>query len=97
MSDYSDRTQGALFANHSKKAANHPDFRGELTISKELLRELVELAKSGKDAKLEIAAWNKTSKGGVDYLSVSGSTYRERPAGAAPRRAPAPRGEDVPF
>ena len=61
MADYSNRdmTQGALFINNRKKQTNHPDFRGELTLSKALLKELVEKVKEGKEAKLSLAVWKK--------------------------------------
>ena len=50
MADYQNRdmTQGALFINNRKKQQNHPDFRGELTLSKALLKDLVERVKEGR-------------------------------------------------
>ena len=46
MAEYQNRdiTQCALFINNRKTSQNQPDFRGELTLSKALLKELVEKA-----------------------------------------------------
>lgn len=82
MADYSnkDMTQGALFVNKKKTKDNQPDFRGELTLSKALLRELVEMVKAGKEAKLSLATWNKTSKAGNQYQSMAAQVFVERTA-----------------
>lgn len=72
-----DMTQGALFINNRKKAANQPDFRGELTLSKALLKELVERVKEGKEAKLSLAVWKKKSKAGNEYQSIAAQIYTE--------------------
>jgi hypothetical protein len=79
MADYSnkDMTQGALFINNRKKQTNHPDFRGELTLSKALLKELVEKVKEGKEAKLSLAVWKKQSKAGNEYQSIAAQIYTE--------------------
>jgi len=80
MADYKNRdmTQGALFANTRKTSANQPDFRGELTLSKALLKELVENVKAGKEAKLSLAVWKKTSKKGNEFQSIAASLYVEK-------------------
>lgn len=79
MSEYQNRdmTQGALFINNRKKAANQPDFRGELTLSKALLKELVERVKEGKEAKLSLAVWKKKSKAGNEYQSIAAQIHTE--------------------
>jgi predicted transglutaminase-like protease len=79
MADYSNRdmTQGALFINNRKKQTNHPDFRGELTLSKALLKELVEKVKEGKEAKLSLAVWKKKSKAGNEYQSIAASIFTD--------------------
>lgn len=92
-----DQTSGALFVNNRKQQQNHPDFRGELTISKAVLKELVEKAKAGEDIKLAIAGWNKTSKAGTDYVSLAGSIPREyEPSRSSSRRSRDDDG-DIPF
>lgn len=70
------RSTGALFTNN-KKSENHPDFRGEITITNTLLREIVDEVKAGREAKLSIAAWEKVSKKGNTYLSLNVQKYEE--------------------
>jgi len=79
MADYNkkDITQGALFINGRKSASNQPDFRGELTLSKVLLKELIEVVKAGGEAKLALSVWKKQSKAGNEYMSVVGQVYKE--------------------
>ena len=95
MAEYQNRdiTQGALFINNRKNSQNHPDFRGELTLSKALLKDLVEKVKAGGEAKLSLAVWKKKSKAGNTYLSLSVQKYVEykpQPIDTSPQ-------EDDPF
>lgn len=69
--------QGALFINGRKQKESHPDHRGEITLSTELLRELVAMTKSGKEPKIAIAGWNKKSKAGNQYISVAVQAFVE--------------------
>jgi uncharacterized protein (DUF736 family) len=73
MAEYQNRdiTQGALFINNRKNSQNHPDFRGELTLSKALLKELVEKAKAGEEPKMSLSVWKKKSKAGNEFMSVA--------------------------
>jgi len=66
-----DRSSGALFKNDKRTNDSQPHYRGEATLSKDLLKELVEVVKSGGEAKIALAVWPKTSKNGRDYLSMS--------------------------
>ena len=75
----------ALFPNSNKKADNHPDFRGELTVSREELKEWVK-ALEGDHVKLRVACWAKTSKNGKRFLS--GSVKVD--TGVPPEKAKAP-------
>jgi predicted transglutaminase-like protease len=79
MAEYQNRdiTQGALFINDRKKQALSPDFRGELTLSKALLKELVGKVKEGKEAKLALSVWKKKSAAGNEYQSVAASIFIE--------------------
>ena len=79
MSEYQNRdmTQGALFINNRKTATNQPDFRGELTLSKALLKDLVERVKEGKEAKLSLSVWKKKSKAGNEYQSIAAQIHTE--------------------
>lgn len=60
---------GTLWPNQYKKADNHPDVKGDLFISRELLRTL---ASENKDEviKVAVAGWKKTL-GGKNCLTLS--------------------------
>lgn len=57
---------GSLFINRKKLQDNSPDMTGDVKVGGHTYR---------------IAAWNKTSKGGVVYLSLSFSEPREQRTG----------------
>lgn len=80
MADYNrdDRSTGALFKAKVRKSEKSPAMRGELTLTKDLLKQLVEAVKAGKPAKLSISAWNNTSKAGNQYISLAASQWVER-------------------
>jgi len=79
MADYNqgDRSTGALFKVKERKSDKHPAMSGELTLTKALLKELIEEAKAGKPIKLSLSAWNNTSKAGNQYISLSAQKYVE--------------------
>ena len=54
MPEYDNTNLGALW-NHEKKSEKQPDFKGKLNVD-------------GKD--WEIAAWNRTSQAGKQFLSL---------------------------
>ena len=79
MADYNqgDRSTGALFKVKERKSDKHPAMSGELTLTKALLKELIEDAKAGKAIKLSLSAWNNTSKAGNQYVSIAAKKYQE--------------------
>jgi hypothetical protein len=79
MADYNqgDRSTGALFKVKERKSDKHPAMSGELTLTKALLKELIEEAKAGKPIKLSLSAWNNTSKAGNQYVSLAAKKYVE--------------------
>jgi len=56
MTDYDDTNRGALFKNDRKEKDTHPDYRGNINVD---------------GVKKDLAAWLKTSKNGVKYMSLS--------------------------
>lgn len=72
MSNYDNNMRGVLFKNKYKEKPNQPDATGEITINNTTYR---------------LSGWNKTSKNGERYVSVSvseqnfGSKDNETPAG----------------
>jgi len=61
---------GALFANDRKTNDKAPDYRGNLEISRDLLKILVEQAKAGEKISMDVAGWKKTTKSGSTFLSI---------------------------
>lgn len=57
---------GAIFIAREKKSDRHPDMTGECMVNGKMMR---------------VAAWNKTSKGGTQYLSLSFSEPMEKREG----------------
>lgn len=69
---------GTLFANTQKKSETHPDHRGSVFVDKVLLENLINKSK-GQLVEISLAAWNKTSAKGLDYLSLAASEPYVKP------------------
>lgn len=97
MSD--NRTGLALFPNKGKSKDSHPDFRGELYVTKEDLKAWAALAGDGGAVKLRIACWKKVSKAGANFLSGSVSIDNGPPQAQAqqPTRQGQQRGRSNSF
>jgi hypothetical protein len=97
-----DREGGAFFANNRKQQQNHPDYRGELRLSQEVVRNLMEQMDQGVQfPAIELSGWKKTSNSGTVYISLSGKKpyvkdgagqqgggQRQAPQGGGQRQAP---------
>ena len=77
MNDYSNRVQieGQIYKNDYKSNEKQPDKRGEIELSKEFLKPIVEAikAQNGKPftpPKVQFAVWERTSNAGNDYWWV---------------------------
>ena len=68
MSDYP--PGGALFLQTNKRSEKAPDYSGNLEISKELFKYLLEEAKAGRPIKMDLAGRKKQSKSGTTFLSI---------------------------
>lgn len=67
-----DREGGAFFANTRKQQQNHPDYRGDLQISSELLDNLIAQRQAGVQfPKLELSGWKKVANSGTTFISLS--------------------------
>lgn len=93
--NYAAKCDGALFLNEQADG-RRPDMRGRITLTKEVLKELVDIHKAGGVVTLNIAAWNKVSSRGTEFLSLQAearddSEYQKKGGQqrqAAPRRMP---------
>jgi hypothetical protein len=63
---------GILNINRDKRSEKSPDLGGDVEISRELLKSLVEMAKANQPIKMRAAAWlREGSKGKFYSLSLS--------------------------
>jgi len=101
MADERLQSDGAIYTNNYKKAANQPDWTGKVTLSKEILKQLVTKMRSenADGAEMRVALWDRTSKAGNEYkyarLDVPQETKPE------PKPEPKPEvdefSDDIPF
>lgn len=85
------RYGGALFINRNKTKDSLPDVSGDVEISMDLLRVLVELAKKNEPLKMRMAGWVKEGKNGKFYsIQLSENKQQIKP------KAPA-FDDDIPF
>lgn len=85
-----DREGGAFFANNRKQQPNHPDYRGELRLSAEVVQNLMTQLQQGVQfPAIELSGWKKTSNSGTVYISLSGKKpYVKDGQGGGQRQAP---------
>lgn len=93
---------GSLWQNDKKTDDKHPDMRGEAVISKQLLIDL--MAKGEDPIKVAVAAWNRTTINGRDYVSLTFSEpfVPQKKAESTPEPTPKQQAEiedddDIPF
>jgi hypothetical protein len=86
---------GVLWPNDRKSSDNHPDMRGDLFISRDLLRSL---ASKDKDPliKISVSAWSKVIAGKQCYSLSASEPYVRQETKAEPVRADYD-DSDVPF
>jgi hypothetical protein len=103
-----DREGGAFFANNRKQKESHPDYRGELRLSREVVENLMQQLNSGvMNPMIELSGWKKVSQSsGTVFISLSGKKPYVKEGSAAGGQAPkqwqpqgmgAALGDDIPF
>lgn len=76
MAEYDNSNSGALFENERKTTKNHPDFRGSCTIQ----------TPDGELVEYWVSGWEKTSKKGAPFVSLSFTMKEEQEERATPAR-----------
>ena len=61
------QSDGAIYTNNYKTSDKQPDWTGKVVLDKALLKALVEKVKSGQEAEMRVALWDRRSKNGNDY------------------------------
>ncbi len=104
------RAQLWLFENDRRTTDKQPTHRGNGTIPRDLLKQLVDQIKvqeSGDEVRVQIAAWPRVSKNGNNYLSMTMELERpkedrrpeDRPSTSSQPEvvSPTESEEDLPF
>lgn len=78
MSKYEDSI--GLFPARNRTSENAPHYRGELELSVESLKELVAMAKAGKDIKMSVSAWINDWNG-QKRISAKVRPWQDEPPG----------------
>ena len=66
------QSDGAIYTNDYKNSEKQPDWTGKVSVSRDMLKELVEKLRGGDTNEnggvdLRVALWNRTSKNGKEY------------------------------
>lgn len=96
MSKYP-KSEGAVFSN-KKTTDKQPDFKGKLAVTKDQIKMLIEMGKNGQEPVLQVAAWNRKSQAGQQYLYLAAEAYMKQES--APELAVerfAPDDDEIPF
>ena len=66
------RNTQAASADYKRK----PDYSGNIKLTPEMMKLLIQMAKDGKEMTIQLSAWEKTPKaGGAPYISISSEDY----------------------
>ena len=84
--------KGALFKNDRKQGNNHPDYKGNFTLTRELLSDWAAALGSSNELKVYMSAWIKKGQTG-NYLSLSVEAPWKKDGGST-RPAPKPQSRD---
>ncbi len=76
---------GSLRPNKFKTAPGHPDVRGDMTFSDEMITHLINMQAAGMTPRLDLSAWKKTDKNGNAYMSINAQPDRRDIADLASR------------
>ena len=89
---------GVLWTNNYKKNDRQPDFKGDLTLERSLVKQL--LSESEDDVKIRISGWNRDGKNGP-FISLAYDSFKPKeepkPAPRQAKQADPVDDEDVPF
>lgn len=88
---------GILWPNDRKTSANHPDMRGDITVDRVFLQDMIDKCE-GDLVKLQISGWEKIVSN-KSCLSLSVSAPYVKPAGyqQAVQRPHKAKDEEIPF
>lgn len=85
---------GALFTNNYKKHEKAPDFKGDITLERALVKQL--LADSEDDVKIRISGWSREGRNGK-FISLAYDSYKPQESESRPKKVEPVDESDVPF
>jgi hypothetical protein len=100
------QSDGAIYTNNYKDNEKQPDWTGKVVLDKNLLKALVEKVKSGQEAEMRVALWDRVSKNGNAYkyarLDISQpqkkpDDFMADPRPVEPVKKPEISDDDIPF
>jgi hypothetical protein len=74
---------GALFTNSYKKSEKQPDFKGNITLERSLLKQLLSES-NDENIKINLSGWNRQGRNG-DFVSLAYDAYK-KPEESAPSK-----------
>jgi single-stranded DNA-binding protein len=96
------QSDGAIYTNSFKQSEKQPDWTGKVSMTREVLKELVTKIKeeNSTSVELRIALWNRTSKKGNEYKYARLDVAQEQKK-PEPEPEPEPKDDfvddDIPF
>ena len=82
------QSDGAIYTNNYKQNDKQPDWTGKVVLDKNLLKALVEKVKSGEEAEMRVALWDRRSKNGNDSKYARLDIPQKQTQQADPRPTP---------
>ena len=70
---YDNSNTGVLFHQEVESGSKKPSVSGKIVLSKELVKEMIDLIKAGKEPEIRVAGWDKVSKAGKPFISLVAS------------------------
>lgn len=80
---------GALFPNSYKKSEKQPDFKGNITLERSLLKQLLSDS-NDENVKINLSGWNRQGRNG-DFVSLAYDAYKKPEESSVPKYREAPR------
>lgn len=105
MTAYDNSNSGVMFPNDRKTSPNQPDFTGNVVLSRELIIYATREISQGREPKISLSGWKKTSNAGKGFVSLKVAepwdANKQGQASVQPARQTAPQAspfdDDVPF
>lgn len=68
---YDNSNTGALFFRENEEGSKRPSITGKITFGKNVVSQLVDALAAGEECSIEVAGWEKQSKAGKPFISVT--------------------------